>query len=334
MPKFSVVVLNWNGKHFLDDCLSFLQRQTFRDFEVIFVDNGSSDDSVSYVQEYFPNVNVVALEKNLGFTGGNIEGLKHCVGDFVVLLNNDTEVSPTWLAELHEATQIFPSAGAFASKMLYFSDRTRIDNCGFLLAPGGFTVDYGRDLFDGPEFNQYRWVFGACGGAATYRRSALDKAGFLDPDFFMTYEDLDLSFRLQLQGYGCVFVPGAIVYHKYRSTMKNFPARQVFYSQRNIEYVWVKNMPWRLLLTGAPARVLYAFGSFLFFSCDGACLPFLRAKFSALRAVPALLRKRWIIQRSRTASAEQIQAMMTRNSIREKLHKLLSAYTAKRELTV
>src|SRR3972149_982773 len=127
MPEMSVIVVNWNGKHFLDDCLSSLRRQTFRDFATIL-------------------------------------GYEQSQGNLVVLLNNDTEVHPDWLQEIYRASQLFPRAGSFACKMLYFDERARIDNCGYWITRSGTTINIGRDEQDGPAYEDYRWVFGGCGG--------------------------------------------------------------------------------------------------------------------------------------------------------------------------
>src|SRR6266498_1102161 len=205
-PEMSVIIVNWNGKHFLEECLSSLQRQTFRDFETILVDNGSSDGSVEYVRAQFPKVTIAALKDNLGFTGGNLAGYEVAAGKLIVLLNNDTEAHERWLEEIHAGSLAHPNAGSFASKMLYFDERTRIENCGFAVCVAGTTAEVGRNEFDGPDFAVSRTVFGACGGAVAYRRRMLEDIGFLDPEFFMIYEDVDLSFRAQLSGYECVYL--------------------------------------------------------------------------------------------------------------------------------
>ena len=144
-------------------------------------------------------------------------------------------------------------------------------------------MDLGRDELDGPAWTQPRKVFGASGGAVAYRRSMLEEIGFLDPDFVMIYEDADLSFRAQLRGHGCVYVPGAIVYHRYRVTIGKAPSRQVYYSQRNIEFVYLKNMPLGLILQSAPQRLLYEVGAAIYFSKQGAGSAFFRAKLDVLK---------------------------------------------------
>jgi len=309
--ELSVIIVNWNGKHLLEDCLGSLRRQTFRYFETILVDNGSSDGSCEYVRSQFPEVQLISLEENRGFAGGNICGYERAKGELIVLLNNDTEVHPQWLQELQQASQRFPNAGSFACKMLYFDDRQRIENCGFNLGIAGTTVELGRGERDGPEWTHSREVFGACGGAVAYRRSMLEHIGFLDPDFFMVYEDVDLSFRAQLHGYACQYVPTAIVFHRYRASLGTKSARQVFYSQRNIEFVYFKNMPMGLILRSAPQRLLYEMGAALYFLNRGAGTAFLHGKCSVIKYLPSLLRKRRQVQRSRLQSNARILSLMT-----------------------
>ena len=324
MPEISVIIVNWNGKRFLDDCLSALRRQTFRDFETILVDNDSHDGSAEYVRSRFPEVRVLALDKNHGFTGGNLAGYELASGRLIALINNDTEAHPGWLRAMRDAARTFSSAGSFASKMMYFDDRQRIENCGFDVDAAGTTVDLGRDEWDCPKWNLPRKVFGACGGAAVYRRSMLDHTGFLDPDFFMIYEDVDLSFRAQLFGYECVYVPQAVVYHRYRSSLKQLPALQVFYSQRNTDFVFLKNLPLRLLLRSAPRRLLYELGSALYFLRLGAGLPFLRAKCSVLRGLPSVFAKRRGIQNLRNLSAAELLGTMRGSAFSSKWRKFRS----------
>jgi GT2 family glycosyltransferase len=326
MPEISVIVVNWNGRHFLETCLTALRRQTFRDFEIILVDNGSRDQSVEYIRAEFPEVNLISLNENRGFTGGNIAGYEQASGELIVLLNNDTEVDPRWLEKLHKASQQYPTAGSFANKMLYFDERSRIDNCGFAVTQAGLTIDLGRGEEDGPAWGEPRKVFGGCGGAVAYRRSMLEDIGFLDDDFFMTYEDVDLSFRAQLRGYECAFVPGAIVYHHYRATMKNHPARQVFFSQRNIEFVYLKNMPVGQMLRSLPQRLVYELGGAIYFFKTGAGMAFLKAKIDAIRRLPVILRKRKQIQSRRTVTDGQLRFSMQNNWLGLKWKKLLSAW--------
>ena len=324
MPEMSIIIVNWNGKRFLDDCLGSLRRQTFRNFETILVDNGSSDGSAEYIQSRFPEVRLVVLNENRGFTGGNLAGYELASGTIVVLLNNDTEAAPAWLEEIHKASTLHPNAGSFASKMMYFDDRDRIENCGFDLGTFGATLELGRDELDSSHWKALREVFGACGGAVAYRRSMLDQIGFLDPDFFMVYEDVDLSFRAQLHGYGCIHIPTAIVFHRYRASLGAGSPRQVFYSQRNIEFVYFKNMPLGLILQTLPQRFLYEIGAAIHSIGQGSAGPFVRSKLNAIKHFPSLWRKRREIQQSKTVGASHIRSLM-KPVLAAKLRKLRSS---------
>jgi GT2 family glycosyltransferase len=326
MPDMSVIIVNWNGKQLLETCLTSLRQQTFENFETILVDNGSKDGSAEYVRTHFPEVNLIALGENRGFTGGNLAGYEQARGELIVLLNNDTEADVRWLEEMHKASREYPKAGSFASKMLFFDDRKRIDLCGFALTAAGLSVDLGRSEDDGPAWSEPRKVFGACAGAAMYRQNMLREIGFLDQDFFMVYEDLDLSFRAQLWGYECVFIPGAIVYHHLGATRSKASARNVFFSQRNVELAYLKNMPLGLMLRSLPQRLLYEVGSAAYFFKKGAGMAFVKAKIEAMRGLPAILQKRKEIQSRRTLTNGQLRALMQNNWLRLKWKKLRSAW--------
>jgi GT2 family glycosyltransferase len=154
----------------------------------------------------------------------------------------------------------------------------------------------------------------------------LEDVGFLDPDFVMIYEDADLSFRAQLRGYDCVHVPGAIVYHRYRVTIGKAPSRQVFYSQRNIELVYLKNMPLALILGSLPQRLLYEMGAAIYFSKKGNGSAFLRAKANVIKSLPAILRKRVDIQRRRTITNAQMRRILRKSLFFNKWKKLWSLW--------
>jgi GT2 family glycosyltransferase len=155
----------------------------------------------------------------------------------------------------------------------------------------------------------------------------LEEVGFLDPDFVMIYEDADLSFRAQLRGHECVYVPGAIVYHRYRVTISKAPSRQVYYSQRNIELVYLKNMPLGLILQSAPQRLLYEVGAAIYFSKQGAGSAFFRAKLDVLKLLPSILRKRTQIQEGKTVTNSQMRAMLRKGIFFRKWKKFRSIWT-------
>jgi hypothetical protein len=320
--EFSVVVVNWNGRHFLEECLGSLRKQTFRDFEIILVDNGSMDGSAEFVGQSFPEVKLIGLAENRGFCGGNNEGIRHASGRWIVLLNNDTAVDVRFLEAVYEASRAFPDIRMFASKMVLFDSPDTIDNCGMMACRSGSTLQVGRNSKDSAEYRQYLSVFGPCGGAAFYRRDLLEEVGLLDEDFFMIYEDYDLAFRAQLRGHGCIFVPGALVRHHYHGTIRQHSARQVYFSQRNIEYVFVKDMP-RVSPAIAFFHLVYNIGAMVNFTRLGHLWPFLKAKKDAVKALPDLRRKRKGIQRARLLTPQQFRPLLLSGWFRVAVRKAL-----------
>jgi hypothetical protein len=209
---------------------------------------------------------------------------------------------------------------------MMFDQRNQIENCGFAMSTIGFAIDLGRGELDSPAWSKCRQVFGACAGAAAYRRSMLEDVGFLDNDFFMTSEDVDLSFRAQLRGYECWMIPEAIVYHRYRGAMAKFPARQAFFSQRNSEFVYLKNMPTGLILSRLPMRVIYELGATAYSFKVGSGSVFLKAKIDALHQLPTVLRKRKEIQSSRVITNHQLRSRLQKNWLGSKCKKMLAAW--------
>ncbi len=305
----SVIVLNWNGKAHLKECLDSLRNQTFKDSEIILVDNGSTDDSIEYVKNNSPEVKILALGKNTGFCKGNNEGIKISQGEYVVLLNNDTKTDPFWLEELHKAISKNPSVGFCASKIIFYDNQEKIDAAGdgYSLCGAPFKRGHSerRD-----KYNKEEEVFGACAAAAIYRKSMLNDIGLLDEDFFMGFEDGDLSFRAQLRGYKCLYVPKAIVFHRISATIGKLSSRQVYYGQRNVEYVYIKNMPISLIFRYFFSHLIYNIGAFLFFLLKGKGLVFLKAKLSVLRNLRILLRKRKAIQKSQKVDIVYLKKIM------------------------
>ncbi len=239
----SVVIPTYNGIKYLPDCLDSLRNQIRTPDEIILVDDGSSDETDSFVPTSYPEVDLVRFESNRGFAAAVNEGIRRSTGTYIALLNNDTRVTPQWLSELAKTLDERPSIGFCSSKML-FADRPNIINSigiGFTRAGTAFDVGEGQE--DGERFQRPRPIFGACAGAAMYRRTLFDKIGLLDEDFFMWYEDVDLSFRAQLAGYQCQYVPTAVVYHVGGGTASSSDKLHIRYCTRNQVLVMVKNLP-------------------------------------------------------------------------------------------
>lgn len=310
----SVVVLNWNGRGHLDVCLRSLRHQSFSDVEVILVDNASTDGSAAFVRQRFPEVRVIENSANLGFCAGNNVGIRAASGRFVALLNNDTEVSPDWLTQLLQTAAAHPEAGLFASKMLDFYNRRTIDSAGDQFHVAGFAIKRGWRQNDDARFQQPCGVFGACAGAAMYRRCMLDDIGLLDNDFFANGEDVDLSFRAQLRGYTCRFVPQAVVYHKGGATIGKSPA-WFYLMRRNQLWVLIKNMPAALMRRYFPQILFYNLTSLIYHPAKGRGKLICSAYRDAFAQLPAMRCKRKRIQRARRASLQDIHSILTRRGI-------------------
>ena len=200
MPRVSIVVVNYNGGALLRDCLASIAAQTYRDFEVIVVDNGSEDDSLAAAATVLSGARVVALGENTGFARGNNVGIAASAGDLVVTLNNDATLAPSFLAELVAAADRLPSAGMFAPKTLISTEPGRIDSAGLLIYLDGVYRPRGWQETDGPAYQREEEVVFPCASAALYRRAMLDDVGLFDEEYFLYLEDADLGMRGPLAG--------------------------------------------------------------------------------------------------------------------------------------
>ncbi|MEA3406735.1 MAG: glycosyltransferase family 2 protein [Chloroflexota bacterium] len=243
--RVSVIIPNWNGLELLRPCLDSLQEQLYRDFEVIVVDNGSTDGSVSALRKAYPHVQVLALTENRGYSGGCNAGIHKAKGDLLVMLNNDTEVDAGWLAALVDAADRHPEAGSFASRIMIYDSPMVLHSAGDLYRREGTSDSRGVWTEYGPPYDKEGYVFGGCGAAVAYRREMLEDIGLFEEAFFMYCEDVDLSWRAQLAGWKCVYVPDAVVYHHHGASSGGRLAS--YHVGRNTLWVIVRNYPWLLL---------------------------------------------------------------------------------------
>ncbi len=218
MPSAAVIIANWNGAQHLRVCLDSLRAQTHPQFEVIVADNGSTDGSLDMLRDEYPEVRVLELDKNYGFVVASKLGAAATDADILVMLNNDTEVEPGWLEALCRALEDNPKAGSAASKMLLFDQRDTIHSAGDMLGDDFMPQNRGVWEVDRGQYDDRTEIFGACGGAAAYRRQAWEQVGGFDERLFMYLEDVDLAWRLQQAGWESVFVPEARVYHHLSAT--------------------------------------------------------------------------------------------------------------------
>jgi GT2 family glycosyltransferase len=286
----SVVIVNYNGKKFLDACLLSLDRQTCRDFEVILVDNGSSDSSAAYVRERYPSVILVEAGKNLGFAGGTNAGIRAARGEFILTLNNDTIADPYLLEEIVRPMQVDSRVGMCAVKMIFPDGR--INSTGICISRSGAAWDLGIDEQDLGQYDVAVEVFGPCAGAALYRRSMLDEIGLFDEDFFLYMEDVDLAFRARLSGWTCMYVPTARLVHIHRGTAGFNSYISIYYGNRNLMWYVIKNFPSRILLISSPWIIGRNCTDIPYYLLKGRGLSIFRAKIDMIKGLHSMIEKR------------------------------------------
>lgn len=307
----SIVIPNWNGAKFLPTCLDALARQTYPDIETIIVDNASQDGSQALIKERYPDVVLLELPENRGFTGACNVGIQMARGEYVALLNNDTEVDPGWAGAVVDAFQRHPEAGSIASKMLLFDQRDHIHTAGDFFTVDGRAGNRGVWQKDDGQFDHEEYVFSACGGSSVYRKVMLDQIGLLDDDFFFSLEDVDLGWRAQLAGWRCLYTPAAIVYHHLSATGGGVTAS--YHDGRNLIFVLVKNYPtalWRKY-GGQVLRAQFRLAWEALRAWRGAAARArLRGMMAGLWYTPRMWRKRREIQRRRKVSIEYIESLL------------------------
>ena len=221
--EVSVVIPNYNGIAFLDSVLASLEGQTLKNFEVIFVDNGSSDGSCSFVAGNYPWVHIIELPENYGFCKAVNEGIKASRAPYVLLLNNDTEVKEDFLEEMVAAIRRHKRAFSCAARMVQYHDRDRLDDAGnFYNALGwSFARGKGRDIH---TYEKEEQIFSSCGGAAIYRRKLFEKIGYFDEEHFAYLEDTDIGYRARIYGYENWYAPKAIFKKQRLSDLQKYAA--------------------------------------------------------------------------------------------------------------
>ncbi len=302
-PFFSVLILFWKSAQYLSGNLQALEEQTFKDFEVILLDNGAEAAPDPSVLGLHPDLNLHLLcsETNLGFAAGNNLAARQAQGEYLVLLNSDAFPEPGWLATLHQAAQSHPGF-CFASRLL------QSDNLNFL--DGEWNVYHASGLAWRKNHNRStsfsstspRNVISACAAAAAYPRHAFEQVGGFDEDFFAYMEDVDLDLRLRLAGYPCLYLPDAVVHHVGSGSTGSRSEFSIFYGQRNLVWAFAKNMPGLLFWLLLPAHLLVNLGYLLagLFMPSGKTI--WRAKKEALAGLPVVWQKRLLVQASRTTS--------------------------------
>jgi GT2 family glycosyltransferase len=308
--RVSVVIVNWNGAQFLRACLNALRNQSYTEHEVILVDNGSKDCSVELVRAEYPHVRLIVNSRNEGFAAANNRAIEASTGELVATLNNDTVADSRWLEHLVAAMASDRSLGACASKMLFAANPAMINSTGICLDRAGIAWDRLGGARDEGEANVRCEVFGACAGAALYRREMFEDVGTFDEDFFAYLEDVDLAWRAQSRGWRCLYVPEARVLHVHSGTSIEGSRWKNYVLGRNKVWSVVKNYPLPHLLRYLPAVVLFDLLSIQYSLLARGDISALRGRLAAIGRLRRMLGKRKVIQLRYSVSSNQVVANM------------------------
>ncbi len=296
MPLVTLIIPNWNGRHLLEACLISVSSQTITDFQVVLVDNGSTDGSADYVREEFPWVRVLASPSNLGFAPAVNWAIRESESPLVGTLNNDVWLESGWLEEMIKATRTVDQVAMVASKVLMVTAPDRLDSAGISLDRAGFAWNLHRGSQDNPAEESPREVFGACAAAALYSREMLDEIGLFDEDFFAFLEDADLAWRARLAGWRCLYAPAARCYHVHSATAGQGSRLKAYLLARNRIWSTVKNYPSPQVFPALPViaafDLIYLLGNII----SGRGVPSVAGRLDALKGLGAALRKRRHVQ--------------------------------------
>lgn len=288
-PLVSILILNYNGKQFLERCLSSVFNQSYPTFEVVFVDNGSTDDSVNYVKERFGNnpiLRLVVTNKNYGPAEGYNIGARYAKGEYLVFLNNDTKADSNWLNELIQVLNHNSRIGAAGCKQLLIDDKMRIDGMGGFIDPYGFIHPRGRLEIDVGQYSKVEEVFTTGATALAVRKDVFNNIGGFDPRYFMYYEDNDLAWRIWLSGYRVVSVPSAIVCHaSCGTTRKLLFSDVIFHNEKNKITTFIKNLSPHSLIRILPIIIVFEVAGIIFFAAK-------RRPYHSVAVIRAML---WVI---------------------------------------
>jgi GT2 family glycosyltransferase len=332
-PLISVIVVNWNRRELLKTCLESLARQTYRNYEVIIIDNGSGDGSAEMagnLSKSFP-VRLVVIQnpENRGFCAANNQGFEASEAPLLALLNNDAEAEPGWLKALEETSRFDAQIGMVASKILVWEDPKRIDKAGHLIYPDGQNRGRGTGQIDHGQFDRVEEVLWPDGCAALYRREMLEDVGGFDEDFFAYADDAEFGLRGRIAGWKCLYTPAAVVRHHRGATLGLSSAKRLTLIERNRVLFVVKLFP---------ASLLWASGAYLFARIGAglwaalrnrgdvrhyqgltgkltAATALLRGTLSALPMIPRMWRKRKALRSKRRLTPRQIRQLLLQHRI-------------------
>lgn len=319
-PLVSIVILNFNGIRHLDELMKSVTNQDYTNLEIIVVDNGSTDGSIEFLCDSYPDVRIIPLLKNVGFARGNNVGIEAALGEFIFILNNDTVLDSDCISKLVTAAHSDIEAGAIAARMMFYDNPRFVNSFGNSVSPYTWGADNFIGYLDVGQFQCLQPSFSACFGAALLRKKAIDSVGLLDPSFGFYYEDSDWCYRARLKGWRVIAAPDAIVYHKFSASMKEKPEYfKLSFAVRNRLKFAIKNLEMRNALWFTRNYVLREdvrnIARYLLHAdWRGAALYF-RAYVGLALGMPRLLWLRLLAQRTRIQSATDEMLFQVNESI-------------------
>ena len=311
--KVSVIVPNWNGIKFIGMCLDSLARSDFDSYEVIVVDNGSVDGSREMIEGKYPDVLIIKTRENMGFAIACNQGIKAATGTYISLLNNDIEVESSWLSKLYDGMERHPECGMGTTKMMFLDQRDVFYNTGDLFHAWSAGGGRGQGEKDVGQYNREDYVFGACAGAGIYRRDFFEQVGIFDEDFFIFAEDVDINMRGQLQGFKCIYLPEAKVYHIGTATVGLYSDRYIFLCKRNDIFVLIRNYSLRMYFRYLWTILKHQFNDIKYFTDRGQGLVLFKSKLDVFKMLLPMLSRRFRIQSSRTEPDSKIESLIIKS---------------------
>jgi GT2 family glycosyltransferase len=322
----SVLVLNYNGKKFLKDCFDSLKSANYSPIEILLIDNKSTDDSILFTKENYPDVQIVQTHANQGYSRAYNIAFKYARGKYAVLLNNDVKVHPDWLGPMVAVAEKEPEIAALQPKILSMMEPGYFEYAG---ASGGYIDRFGYPFLRGRMFftiekdeGQYedeQEVFWTSGAAMFLRREAIEKSLNLDEDFVHHMEEIDLCWRLHLTGFRLKVVPQSVIWHYAGATIKSDSYKKLYWNHRNNIFMMVKNLEMKNLLLFLPVRLaldfINIFSAVLLRQNLRQSFAIISAYFWLMTNLGLILRKRRVVTQIRTVPDRQISGLIYPGSI-------------------
>ena len=315
-PKISIIVVNYNQKKLTLNCLASLTKISYPKYETILVDNNSQDDSVKVVEIKFPKTTLIQLATNTGFVGGNNAGIKVAKGNYILFLNNDTEVKPGFLEPLVEDLMKDEKLGVVQSKIFVMDHPDTLDSVASYQTSTGFLYHKGYLDKDREEYKKFQYTFSAKGACMMVKREVLKLGGF-DQKYFAYFEETDLCWRAWVMGSKVGFEPKSIIYHKMGATSSKLKSSFVHYhSFKNRIRTIIKNSSGGTLACMLPIHLASCLVLSFYFLVSGQTNgtgAIIRAVFWNLKNLGETLTLRSMVQKARRTSDKEIFSITLKN---------------------